>query len=140
MLEDLAAGLRRRGYSTRIGGIGPNYHYTDAKNVARNGIFFPMFGGACAGTLMEMYNRTYSTYFFNTLGGKNARMVVGFLSPPSKNIHNLEWLPRAHDDDFSPRWFRGVTWPEKRLLDAGYGVVIGASPAEIVSKFPGFRK
>jgi len=139
MMEDIAAGLRNRGYTTRIGSIGPNSHYSEIEEVADGGIFMPIFGGACAGTLMEMYNRSYSTWYFNNLDKHNAKMVIAFLSPPSCNIHDLPWLPRAHDDDFSPSWFIGVAYPEQKCLDAGFGVVIGASAAEIAAKFPGFK-
>jgi len=137
VMHKIGSQLASRGYSFTYGGIGPNYHYSEVKtSIPQNGIYMTLFGGACAGTLYEMIT---SNWYKDHLKAKNARMVIAFYSPPAKNIHNLDWLPRAHDDNFSPKWFKGLAWPEKKLLDAGFGVVIGASPAEMVSKFPGFK-
>jgi len=136
MMEDIAKYLKEKGYSSEIGGIGPNYHYSQITRVKEGGIYLVIYGGACAGTLREMWA---SNHFTSVLKARNAKMVVAFLSPPSTNIHNLKWLPRAHDDNFSPAWFKGVSYPEKKLLDNGFGVVIGKNAKEIADKFPGFK-
>lgn len=136
LMKDIAKYLKKRGYKTEIGGIGPGYHYSQINRVKKNGIYLCIYGGACAGTLKEHWS---SNHYKSVLKKKNAKMVVAFLSPPSSNIHNLKWLPRAHDDNFSPRSFKGVSNPEKHLLDAGIGVVIGKNAKEIASKFPNFK-
>jgi len=136
MLKCFASEFAAKGYRVTIGGIGPNYHYSEVTQTPQNGYYMPIFGGACAGTLYEMIS---SDWYKSHLKAKNAKMVVAFISPPSKNIHNLDWLPRAHDDDFSPSWFKGLSWPEKKLWDAGFGVAIGKSPGVVISHFPGFK-
>jgi len=140
MMEDIASYLEQHNYRCKIGGIGPRYHYDEVTEVEENGIYMPIFGGACAGTLLEMWNKTYSTWYYNNLAKKNAKMVVAFLSPPSCNIHCLYWLVRAHDDNFSPKWFKGTYYVERHLLENGYGVAIGSTPLEIAEHFPGFAK
>ena len=136
LMKDIATYLKKRGYKVEIGGIGPSYHYSQINRVKKNGIYMCIYGGACAGTLKEHWS---SNHYKSVLKKKNAKMVVAFLSPPSTNIHNLKWLPRAHDDNFSPRSFKGVNNPEKHLLDAGVGVVVGKNAKEIASKFPNFK-
>ena len=136
LMKDIAGYLKKRGYKVEIGGIGPGYHYSQINRVKKNGIYLCIYGGACAGTLREHWT---SNHYKSVLKKKNAKMVVAFLSPPSTNIHNLKWLPRAHDDNFSPRSFKGVSNPEKQLLNAGIGVVIGKNAKEIATKFPNFK-
>ena len=136
LMKDIGKYLKKRGYNIEIGGIGPGYHYSQINRVKKNGIYMCIYGGACAGTLKEHWE---SNHYKSVLKKKNAKMVVAFLSPPSTNIHNLKWLPRAHDDNFSPSSFKGVNNPEKKMLDAGIGVVIGKNAKEIASKFPNFK-
>ncbi|WP_292748136.1 hypothetical protein, partial [Methanobrevibacter sp.] len=136
LMKDIGKYLKKRGYKVEIGGIGPSYHYSQINRVKKNGIYMCIYGGACAGTLKEHWS---SNHYKSVLKKKKAKMVVAFLSPPSTNIHNLKWLPRAHDDNFSPSSFRGVSNPEKHLLNAGVGVVIGKNAKEIASKFPNFK-
>ena len=136
LMKDIGKYLKKRGYKIEIGGIGPGYHYSQINRVKKNGIYMCIYGGACAGTLKEHWS---SNHYKSVLKKKNAKMVVAFLSPPSSNIHNLKWLPRAHDDNFSPSSFKGVSNPEKQLLNAGIGVVIGKNAKEIASKFPNFK-
>ena len=136
LMKDIGKLLKKRGYKVEIGGIGPGYHYSQINRVKKNGIYMCIYGGACAGTLKEHWQ---SNHYKSVLKKKKAKMVIAFLSPPSTNIHNLKWLPRAHDDNFSPSSFRGVNNPEKKMLDAGIGVVIGKNAKEIASKFPNFK-
>lgn len=136
LMKDIGKYLKKRGYKFEIGGIGPSYHYSQINRVKKNGIYMCIYGGACAGTLKEHWT---SYHYKNVLKKKKAKMVVAFLSPPCTKIHNLKWLPRAHDDNFSPSSFRGVSNPEKHLLNAGIGVVTGKNAKEIASKFPNFK-
>ena len=136
LMNDIAGYLKKRGYKVEIGGVGPGYHYSQINRVKKNGIYMCIYGGACAGTLKEHWS---SNHYKSVLKKKYAKMVVAFLSPPSTNIHNLKWLPRAHDDNFSPRSFKGVSNPEQQLLNAGIGVVIGKNAKEIATKFPNFK-
>jgi len=135
LMNEISNYLGQHNYKCEIGSIGPNAHYKEVDKVKQNGIYMVIFGGACAGTLHGIW---VDKHFSDTLKKKNAKMVVAFLSPPSCNIHCLEWLPRSKDDNFSPPSFKGVYYPEKNLLEHGFGVAIGSSALDIVKHFPGF--
>ena len=135
MMQNISSYLEQHDYKCEIGGIGPNAHYNEITNVKENGIYMVIFGGACAATLKELWS---SSHYSNVLKERNAKMVVAFLTPPSCNIHCLTWLPRSHDDHFSPPSFKGVDYPERHLLEHGIGVVYGGNALEIAQNFPGF--
>ena len=133
LMNDIAGYLRKRGYSVTVGGIGPSTHYNDISKVKKNGIYFTLYGGLCAGTLKE---QCYSAHFHSVLKKRNAKMVIGFYN----RVLTDKFLPRAHDDNFSPSSFRGWNKPRTNLLNAGIGIAEGKSAKEIASTFPGFKK
>ena len=137
LMKDIAKYLKKRGYKVEIGGIGPSYHYSQINRVKKNGIYMTIYGGLCAGTLKEQWS---SNHYKSVLKKKNAKMVVGHLERPggAKLNDKLTWLPRAHDDNFSPRSFKGVKNPKKQLEKAGIGIANGKNAKEIASKFPNF--
>jgi hypothetical protein len=49
-----------------------------------------------------------------------SRKVFSVWIPPSVDITGLAWLPRAHDDNFSPQNFTGLANPDQYLLSNGY--------------------
>ena len=131
LMKDIAKLLRKRGYKTEIGGIGPSYHYSEINKVKKNGIYFTIYGGKCAGTLKE---QCYSNHFWNVLNKRKAKMVVGFQGTKLKD----GFLHRAHDDNFSPASFTGWNNPRSNLLKKGIGIAEGNNAKEIASHFPGF--
>jgi len=133
MLNNIASTLKKQGYKVTVGGVGPGTHYNDINKVKKNGIYFTMYGGRCAGTLKE---QCYSGHYHNVLKKKNARMVVGFLNRKLTD----GWLPRAHDDNFSPSSFKGWRDPRTKLLNHGVGIAQGKNVKEICASFPGFKK
>ena len=137
LMKDIAKYLKKRGYKVEIGGIGPSYHYSQINRVKKNGIYMTIYGGLCAGTLKEQWS---SNHYKSVLKKKNAKMVVGHLERPggAKLNDKLTWLPRAHDDNFSPSSFKGVKNPKKQLEKAGIGIANGKNAKEIASKFPNF--
>lgn len=132
MLKDIAKLLQKRGYKTEIGLVDSNAHYDEINKVKQNGIYFTMYGGRCAGTLKE---QATSNHYHSVLKKKNARMVVGFLG---KKLTD-GWLPRAHDDNFSPAGFKGWMNPRTKLLNAGVGIAQGNTVKELVASFPNFK-
>lgn len=136
-MRDLAGYLQKRGYKTEIGGVDPSTHYDDIGKVKQNGIYLTIYGGACAGTLKEQIE---SSHFHSVLKKRNAKMVIGFFPPAYKYLKGLKWLPRAHDDNFSPSGFSGISNPEQKILDAGIGLCYGKDAKEMASSFPGFKK
>jgi hypothetical protein len=49
----------------------------------------------------------------------------------AKRITGLAWLPRAHDDNYSPRSFTGVKNPASVLKSAGISYIEGLSPNKL---------
>ena len=103
-------------------GLGPNTHVAvlqDSK-VPKNALVVNIYGGACAGTIYEMG----LNYYKNWAG---SRKVFNVWIPPAVDITGLAWLPRAHDDNFSPASFTGLARPDLYLLNNGYRYIYSAS-------------
>jgi len=103
-------------------GLGPNTHVAvlqDSK-VPQNALVVNIYGGACAGTIYEMG----LNYYKNWAG---SRKVFNVWIPPAVDITGLAWLPRAHDDNFSPASFTGLARPDLYLLNNGYRYIYSAS-------------
>jgi len=135
MLNDIKAGLESKGYTNvKTGMINPNAPNSDISNVADNGVMFHIVGGLCAGTFRDLA----SSYYQDKLKSRGLRFVFGCLAPPVKDqLDTLSWLPRAHDDNFSPASFTGLTEPGKFLKDNGLNYVYGASGQELAGNFSG---
>ena len=140
MLKDLKKLLEKKGYKVTLGARNPNAHYTEINKVKKNGIYFTIYGGLCAGTINEQCT---SNHFWNVLKKKNAKMVIGHKEPNKTTkwrlTNKLTWLPRAHDDNFSPRSFKGIKNPLKMMQNKGIGVATGLNAKEIASNFPNFK-
>lgn len=85
------------GVNAKYWGIGPNTHYDVLSNttVPQNAIIVDIYGGACAGTIFEMGTNYYMFV-------KGTRRVLSIFWPPATDITGLDFLPRAHDDNFTP--------------------------------------
>lgn len=140
LMSDLASLLKKKGYTVTKGARNPNAHYSEINKVKKNGIYFTIVGGLCAGTIKSLCN---DAHFKNALKKKNAKMVIGHKEPNKTTkwrlINSLTWLPRAHDDNFSPKSFKGISNPRKMILNAGIGIAQGTTAKEIASTFPGFK-
>lgn len=134
MLADVATALKSHGYNViNPNHINPGYHVTDLRdNVPNNACYFPIFGGICSGTLVDMASNYYKQY----MKKKNVKVVLGFLAPPVKDdLDTLTWLKRAWDDNFSPRSFTGLANPGKYLKDNGFTYIYGSSGTDLGNKF-----
>ena len=91
--------LLNNGFFAKNWGLGPNTHIEvlQSTRVPKDALIIDIYGGACAGTLYEM-----GTKWYNTI--KGARKVFTVFWPPSTDITNLNFLPRAHDDNFTPKY------------------------------------
>lgn len=133
LMEDVAGLLEKRGYKCTVGGVDPGTHYEDIDRVERNGIYFTIYGGKCAGTLKE---QAESSHYWNILNERNAKMVVGFVGTRLQS----DYLHRAWDDNFSPSGFDGISRPRDMLLDKGIGIAEGDNAEQLAGAFPGFKK
>lgn len=91
--------LKALGLYAQNFGLGPNKHIEVLKSskVPQNSLVIDIYGGACAGTLFEMGLKYYKSI-------KGNREVYAIFWPPAAVITDLDFLPRAHDDDFTPAY------------------------------------
>jgi hypothetical protein len=117
-IKAIIDGLKALGLTAVNGGLGPNTHMSVLKNskVPSNALVVNIYGGACAGTIYEMG----LSYYKKLVGAKK---VFSVWIPPSANITGLAWLPRAHDDNFSPSRFKGLAHPDQYLKNNGYDYI-----------------
>ena len=136
-LNDLAKLFREKGYKVIVSGIGPNYHVTDVKNY-KNVCVFSLVGGIDSGMFVDMA----SNYYQNYLKKNNNQFVLGCVKTPGNvNLANRTWLIRAHDDDYSPKSFKGLYFPGKYLNKKTHvDYVYGPTPEDLVSNFMTYAK
>src|SRR5690606_27465777 len=94
------------------------------KNVPKNALIVEIAGGACAGTIWEK-----GTTWYKNLAG-NKKVFIAFTSGATK-ITGLSWLPRSHDDNFSPSSFKGLANPDQYLIKNGYNYFEGLTSSNI---------
>ena len=120
--------LKALGIKAYNSGVGPNYHISvlESSKVPKNALVIDIYGGACAGTLKEMGSKWYKTI-------KGTRNVFSVFWPPSTDITNLAFLPRAHDDNFDPASFKGISHPDDYLKANGYSYIHSGSMTSVVN-------
>jgi CARDB len=96
-INNIVAALQQLGLFAVNYGVGPNEHYSIIQNVTipANALIVDIYGGFCAGTIWEM-NRTYYKYY------KGSRSVFSIWIDTAVTLDDIQFLPRAHDDDFTP--------------------------------------
>jgi hypothetical protein len=121
--------LKLLGVPAYASGIGPNAHINVLENnkVPQNALVVEIVGGACAATIAEKSGKWYKT-----IKGERKDFTI-LLSTSKTRITGLNWLPRAHDDNFSPPSFTGVARPDLILISNGYNYIEGILPSDIQS-------
>lgn len=94
--------------------IDPNSHISGMKAAPQDSFVFNFYGGACAGTIYEMG----TDWFVKERGTRN---IMILFREGSRDIRELDFLERAHDDDFSAASFTGLANPDQYLYEHGYG-------------------
>lgn len=128
-MNEIKKQLVNRGYKVEIIGLGPNTHNkirtgTQPDNIAQLSIF----GGADVGVIYDVSTRSF-------MRAKANRLLYFAFYPTAKDITNLSWLERAHDDNYSPSSFKGIANPDKYLRSYGYDYVYSGEVSEIVNSF-----
>ena len=136
-LNDMAKLLRAKGYKVIVSGIGPNYHVSDVKKY-KNVCVFSLVGGIDSGMFVDMASKYYQNY----LKKNNNQFVLGCLITSTKaNLANKIWLERAHDDNYSPKSFKGMYFPGKYLNEKVHvDYVYGSNAKELVNNFIKYAK
>ena len=136
-MNDMAKLLRAKGYKVIVSGIGPNYHVNSVRDY-KNVCAFHLVGGIDSGMFVDMSHGYYQNY----LKYNNNQFVLGCPKPPNiVNLANRTWLKRAHDDDYSPKSFKGLYFPGKYLNKKTHvNYVYGDNPQELVDNFLKYAK
>ena len=140
-MQDIAKHLNKAGWTTHIFTRAySESHYQHRPGYAwggkvKNGIWFTIYGGACAGTLRESAN---TSYYRKPLVDAGSRTVIGFRHPPAGDIRKggkyYSYLPRAHDDGFSggdPY----IRYPAKYLTDHAMPFMYAKDAKQMAEKF-----
>lgn len=127
-INNIIKGLKLIGITAYNMGLGPNTHIKvlQSSQVPKNAVVLNIFGGADAGTLNEMGQKWYKSL-------RSTREVYTIFWPPAKCITGLDFLERAHDDDYDPESFTGLENPDLYLLNNGYNYLYSGDLKTIVN-------
>jgi len=110
-MRRIADRLTAKGVRTREMIIDPDGEFQLLKR-HRDNIVLARITYNCAGTI-----RGYQSAHFQNLLARRPFIYVNW--SPRTRLKGLRWLPRAHDDNFSPRGFTGIAYPYQALRNAG---------------------
>lgn len=125
-LEKVKTMLTNRGISVTINGIGPGETYRMLKG-APDGALCCYIAYCCAGTM-----RDFSTAYYKKLRGN--RMILFINWSDKTDLYSCGFLPRAHDDNFSPASFKGIERPLEYLKQQNIEVIQTRDLSKIADK------
>ncbi len=125
-VQNFIDALTDLGADCRVYGYGPNKNLEalDSDTVPDNALVVEIAGGADAASIWEKAG----TWYQNLKG--NRKNIIVFMDT-SLRITGLDWLPRAHDDNYSPSWFTGLEHPDQYLINNGFDFIEGVSREDI---------
>ena len=133
-MKDISKVLKKNGWNVTITGVGSEAHWKRRGEV-KNGIWFCLYGGACAGTLREHCEQT--GWFINPIKKNKSRVVVGFF-PPSGSILKggkyYKHLGPAHDWQGN-RAYANIDYPAKFLSKKGVPFMYAGNAKQMAAKF-----
>lgn len=133
-LQDMAKLLRKHGWKTKIVGVGSHTHEEGYANV-KNGIWLCVYGGIDAAVIREA---CIKSSYRNKLNRNNSRSVF-CMRPPASSILKggkyYKYLPRAHDDNYSPSSFRGISKPLDWMTKYKVPIMYAKTAKQMVAKF-----
>jgi hypothetical protein len=96
-INNIVTALQQLGLFAVNYGLGPNEHYSILQNITipQNALIVDIYGGFCAGTIWEM-NQSYYKYY------KGNRTVFSIWIDTPITLDDIQFLPRAQDDNFTP--------------------------------------
>lgn len=132
-MQEMKGLLEKEGWSVTITGVGSEAHY-ERRGDVKDGIWFCLYGGACAGTLRE---HCTSDWFLNPLKSNHSRVAVGFF-PPSGDIRKggkyFSHLGPAHDWGGNQA-YANIDYPGKFMSENGIPWMYADNAKEMVAKF-----
>lgn len=129
-MNDIATALKAKGYKVIISQRGPNAHCNDIKGNYSNACVLCIFGGADSGMFLDMSSNWYQ----NLLKKYNNRVVLG-MTRTQVDLATCTWLPRAHDDNYSPKNFTGLAYPGTYLNEHNMDYIYGRNASEMANNF-----
>lgn len=120
--------VKQSGYCGK--GVGPSVHINTIEKYrynTSNMIIFSIMNGSDAGIFLEL-KQSYSCIDFRK-SSKNNTVCLGFYANAgdfyNENGQYYKWLIRAHDDNYSPRSFKGLKHPKQYLFNLGIPIAWG---------------
>lgn len=123
-LNNMKSVIESHGHQCKVIGVDPNLHTQSKKYgcTSRDEVWCCVVGGVCAGTLKDMSSK----YAKNNRG--NAWLVWCIRTDHVKyDLENLKYLKKAHDDNFSPKSFKGLDNPVKYMNKNKIGRCYGST-------------
>lgn len=119
-------------------GVGSDAHSNPKKwkCTSKNKVWVCIFGGVCGGTIADQTGYTGFGSWFKKDQLKNAHLFYIFVNKPTggaSNLNTIKKLPRAWDDNFSPKSFTGIPNPKEYLLNHDVTWIQGGTDDEIVN-------
>ena len=132
-LNDIAKLLKKQGWTTKVVGVGPNFH-TEKYMGPKNGVWFCIYGGADAAVFKETVGKNSYTNKLKKLG---SRTVIGMRQGCDirKGGKCYKYLKRAHDDNYSPSSFKGISYPLDTLTKGKVPIMYAGTADKMVAKF-----
>lgn len=126
--------LNKEGWQVEIMGVGPSTHY-NRRGEVKNGIWFCLYGGFCAGTLREACE---NNWYLNPIKKNKSRVVIGFFPPATNGILKggkyYKHLGPAWDWQGSSS-YANLNYPTKFMSSNGVPFMFGKNAKEMVAKF-----
>ncbi len=128
-INAIVNGLKALGLTAINWGLGPNTHYSvlQSSSVPANALVVDIYGGADAGVIYEMGQ----SYYKKLVGTR--KVFCAWIAPYAVDITGLAWLPRAHDDSYSPASFTGLAKPDQYLKNNGYDYIYSGDINAIIT-------
>ena len=132
-MNDIATVLKAKGYKVIISTRGPNAHCNDIMGKYSDACILCLFGGCDSGMFYDMSSKWYQNY----LKQYNNRVVLGIrpVSSSPVDLATCAWLPRAHDDTYSPANFTGLAYPGTYLNEHNMDYIYGLTATEMANNF-----
>lgn len=138
-ISAVAEAFKSLGHKAVKGKVSSNAHTkpTDyKKSFGKNDVWVTIFGGVCGGTIADMTGYTgFGNWFKNDELKKGSLFVIWVSSPEgaSINVKTAKKLPKAHDDNFSPKSFNGIPNPVSYLKKKGVTWIEAGTTEQIVN-------
>jgi len=119
-------------------GVGSDVHSKPKKFgcTGKSEVWCCIFGGVCGGTIADQTGYQGFGSWFKKDQLKKAHLFYIFINPPTggaSDLNTIKKLPRAWDDNFSPKGFTGIPNPKTYLQENGVTWIQGGTDAEIVN-------